>query len=160
MEKDDSLKKKMTKVKLNDGSNSNAKKGSSDSDDFINICSWNINGLRAVNGRGDLKNYLLGQNIDILCLNETKIDAVALDKLNDLTFIPKEYQQIWNCSKDKKGYSGVAIFSKIKPLSVVHDIGKSKHDREGRTLTIEYEKFYLVSCYVPNAGQKLEYFFS
>lgn len=157
MEKDDDLKKVMTKVKLNDSSKAKEQNTMEEGGNTINICSWNINGLRAVNNRGDLKKYLLGQNIDILCLNETKIDAVALDKLSDLTFIPKEYHQSWNCSKDKKGYSGVAVFSKLKPLSVAHDLGISKHDREGRTLTLEFEKFYLVSCYVPNAGQKLEY---
>ena len=94
--------------------------------------------------------------MDILCLNETKIDATTLDKSNETSFIPKDYHHYWNCCKSRGGYAGTAIISRIKPLSVVHDIGISKHDQEGRTLTVEYEKFFLVACYVPNAGQKLD----
>lgn len=69
--------------------------------------------------------------------------------------LPDGYFRYWNCCKIQKGYSGVAIFSKIKPISVKEGIGKKEHDEEGRTLTLEFEKFYLVACYVPNAGQKL-----
>jgi len=128
------------------------------SDGTVLIASWNVNGIRAVNDRGDLKKYLASKQIDILCLNETKVDAKVLDKESPGSVVPKEYIQFWNCCKGKKGYSGVAIFSKIKPLSVKYDIGKEEHDQEGRTITLEFDKFYLVSCYVPNAGQKLEYF--
>lgn len=69
--------------------------------------------------------------------------------------VPRNYEQHWNCSKTKKGYSGVAIFTKFKPISVTHGIGIEKHDGEGRVLTLEYEKFYLVSVYTPNSGEKL-----
>lgn len=72
------------------------------------------------------------------------------------THIPDGYAQYWNCSKAKKGYSGVAIFSKIKPIQVSHDIKVSKHDHEGRVLTAEYDHFYLVNAYVPNAGEGLK----
>lgn len=69
--------------------------------------------------------------------------------------IPATYEQHWNCSKDKKGYSGVAIFTKIQPISISHDIGIEKHDGEGRVLTAEFDQFILVSCYTPNAGAEL-----
>lgn len=78
---------------------------------------------------------------------------IATNSLNN--GLPDGYFRYWNCCKIQKGYSGVAIFSKIKPISVKEGIGKKEHDEEGRTLTLEFEKFYLVSCYVPNAGQKL-----
>lgn len=122
----------------------------------ILISSWNVNGVRAVNSRGDLKKYFDSKKIDILCLNETKIDPKTLDQSDQVGFLPKEYQKYWNCCKVKKGYSGVAIFSRIKPLKVTHDIGIAEHDEEGRTITLEFDKFFLVACYVPNAGQKLE----
>lgn len=120
------------------------------------ISSWNINGIRAVNSKGDLAKYFESANPDILCLNETKIDEGALTKENIKAIIPKEYHQYWNCCKGKKGYAGTAIFTKVKPISVIYDIGTSKHDQEGRTITLEFEKFFIVACYVPNAGQKLE----
>jgi hypothetical protein len=156
MEKDDLPTKKMTKVKLSDQSDIGEKLPTTTPSE-LKISCWNINGLRAVNGRGDLKRYLTGQHIDILCLNETKIDIATLDKSNETSFVPIEYTQYWNCCKNKKGYSGTAIISRIKPLKVIHDLGISKHDQEGRTITLEFEKFFLVCCYVPNAGQKLEY---
>ena len=154
MEKDEEPTKKMTKVKKSHQKDIEEKLPATAAE--LKISCWNINGLRAVNGRGDLKRYLLGQHIDILCLNETKIDAITLDKSNEADVIPKEFNQYWNCCKNKKGYSGVAIFSRIKPLKVIHDLGISKHDQEGRTITLEFDKFFLVACYVPNAGQKLE----
>ena len=118
------------------------------------ISSWNINGIRAVNGRGDLKKYIEEKDPDILCLNETKIDDTIVDK--ETGVIPKHYHKYFNCCKNKKGYSGVGIVTKVKPVNVIYDIGVPTHDEEGRTLTLEFEHFYLVACYVPNAGQKLE----
>jgi AP endonuclease-1 len=155
MEKDEVSSKKMTKVKQPEKEEMGEKLPTT-SPSELKISNWNINGLRAVNGRGDLKKYLMGQHIDILCLNETKIDIATLDKSNETVFIPKEYHQYWNCCKSKKGYSGTAILSRIKPLKVIHDLGIEKHDQEGRTITLEFDKFFLVCCYVPNAGQKLE----
>ena len=70
--------------------------------------------------------------------------------------MPEEYEQHWNCCKCKKGYSGVAILTKVKPLSVTHDLKISKHDQEGRVMTMEFEHFYLVACYTPNAGEGLK----
>ena len=70
--------------------------------------------------------------------------------------VPEGYEQHWNCSKKVKGYSGVAIFSKIAPVSVNHDIKISKHDQEGRVLTMEFPTFILIACYTPNAGEGLK----
>lgn len=70
--------------------------------------------------------------------------------------MPKDYEQHWNCCKCKKGYSGVSILTKIEPISVRHDIGVKEHDQEGRVLTLEFEKFFVVACYTPNAGEGLK----
>ena len=123
--------------------------------DTIKISSWNINGLRSILGKNEIENYVNKEKPDILCLNETKVDKEVLDTEQIGKKMPTGYFQYWNCCKCSKGYSGVAIFSKYKPLSVKADLGIPEHDQEGRTLTLEFEKFYLVSCYVPNAGEKL-----
>jgi exodeoxyribonuclease III len=123
--------------------------------DVIKISSWNINGLRAILGKNEIEKYVSKEKPDILCLNETKVDKEALDNEQIGKKMPKDYFQYWNCCKCSKGYSGVAVFSLTKPLSVKADLGIPEHDQEGRTLTLEFEKFYLVSCYVPNAGEKL-----
>ena len=89
---------------------------------------------------------------DILCINETKIDEKAFDQK------PIEiegYQGYWNFCKVSAGYSGVAVFSKVEPISVVEDLTEVGNSQEGRVLTLEYERFYLVACYVPNAGTDL-----
>lgn len=70
--------------------------------------------------------------------------------------IPRSYEQIWNCCKVKKGYSGTAVFSKVKPLKVQFDLGIPIHDGEGRSITLEYEEFFLVAVYTPNAGDMLK----
>ena len=76
----------------------------------------------------------------ILCLNETKIDDEKIDSKNIHAGIPSSYAQYWNCCKPPiRGYAGTIIFSKIKPLNVTYDIGTPKHDREGRTITLEYD---------------------
>lgn len=121
----------------------------------IKITSWNINGLNAVTKKGELQKYLNQEQPDILCLNEIKCGKDKYIKENLEKVIPKGWNEIWNYSM-RPGYSGVAIFSKFKPASVKLDLGISKHDQESRTLTAEFEKFYLVACYVPNAGQGLK----
>lgn len=123
--------------------------------DIIKISSWNINGLRAVLKKNEIENYISKEKPEIFCLNETKVDKEALDAEQIGKQMPKGYFQYWNCCKCSKGYSGVAVFSQYKPLSVKADLGIPEHDQEGRTLTLEFEKFYLISCYVPNAGEKL-----
>lgn len=117
----------------------------------MKIISWNVNGIRAVTKK-DFFEDVKKMNPDILCLQETKAqpDEVeeALKKLGD-------YHQYFN-SAERKGYSGVTILSKIKPISVINDIGVAEHDTEGRVQCAEFEDFYLVNAYVPNSGQGLK----
>ena len=94
----------------------------------------------------------------ILCCQESKIDEERMIAENLKDKFPAEYLQYWNCCKPPiRGYAGTIIFTKIKPISVVYDIGTAKHDREGRTITLEFEKFYLVGVYVPNSGATLKW---
>ena len=110
--------------------------------------SWNVNGLRAVAGKGfaDIFEEL---NADFFCLQETKLQAGQID----LEFMG--YQSYWNYA-DKKGYSGTAIYTKHTPISVTYGIGMDEHDHEGRVITLEMEEFYLVCVYVPNAQDGLK----
>ena len=120
----------------------------------IVISSWNVNGLNALLNKDHLHKYMEEKKPDILCINEHKLtDDNVLQK--GTKWIPEGYYAYFNCCKVKKGYSGVAIVSKHKPISVKYDLGIKKHDLEGRTITAEFEHFYLVSCYVPNAGDDL-----
>ena len=113
----------------------------------MKLISWNVNGLRACMGKGFLE-FFHTVDADVVCLQETKLqpDQIQLD-------LPG-YQQYWN-SAIKKGYSGTAIFTRIPPLSVSYGIGSSAHDDEGRAITVEFEDFYLVTCYTPNAQRGL-----
>ena len=110
--------------------------------------SWNVNGLRAVCGKGfaDIFEEL---DADFFCLQETKMQAGQLD----LEFMG--YQSYWNFA-EKKGYSGTAIYTRHTPLNVTYDIGVDEHDHEGRVITLEMEDFYLVNVYVPNAQDELK----
>ncbi|HNW04080.1 MAG TPA: exodeoxyribonuclease III [Oscillospiraceae bacterium] len=114
----------------------------------MKFVSWNVNGLRALAGKGFTEIF---QEIDadFFCLQETKLQPGQIEL--DLP----GYCQYWN-SADKKGYSGTAIFTKHKPLCVFYGIDIERHDHEGRVVTLEYEDFYLVDVYVPNARQELE----
>ena len=117
----------------------------------MKIISWNVNGIRAV-AQKNFFNDLRLMNPDILCLQETKAqdDQVAetLAGINDY--------HIYSNSAEKKGYSGTAILSKTEPLTVTRDMGIDDHDQEGRILCLEYEKFFLVTVYVPNSGSELK----
>ncbi len=110
--------------------------------------SWNVNGLRACMNKGfmDVFNSL---NADVFCLQETKMQPHQLEL--DLP----GYYQYWN-SAEKKGYSGTAIFSKGKPINEFYGLGIQEHDHEGRVITLEYEKFYMVCVYTPNSKRELE----
>ena len=110
--------------------------------------SWNVNGLRAVCGKG-FADIFEDLNADFFCLQETKLQAGQID----LEFLG--YRSYWNYA-DKKGYSGTAIFTKHDPLSVTYGIGIDEHDHEGRVITLEMEDFYLVNVYVPNAQDGLK----
>lgn len=114
----------------------------------MKFISWNVNGLRAVVGKGfaDIFKQL---DADFFCLQETKMQAGQLD----LNF--EGYQSYWNYA-EKKGYSGTAIFTRHTPLSVNYGIGVDEHDHEGRVITLEMEDFYLVTAYVPNSQDGLK----
>ncbi|MCI5956896.1 MAG: exodeoxyribonuclease III [Clostridiales bacterium] len=113
----------------------------------MRFISWNVNGLRAclTKGFGD---YFAQSGADMFCLQETKMQPGQAD------FAPEGYEQYWN-SAEKKGYSGTAIFTKHTPLSVSYGIGIDEHDHEGRVITLEYSRFYLVTVYTPNSQREL-----
>lgn len=110
--------------------------------------SWNVNGLRAVCGKG-FADIFTDLDADFFCLQETKLQAGQID----LEFLG--YRSFWNYA-DKKGYSGTAIYTKHDPLSVTYGIGIDEHDHEGRVITLEMDDFYLVCVYVPNAQDELK----
>ena len=114
----------------------------------MKIISWNVNGIRAVIKKG-FYDFVTENNPDVLCLQETKAHKEQVElQLDDYPY------QYWN-SAEKKGYSGTAIFSKIKPLSIQNDIGIDKHDKEGRVITVEFKSYYLVTVYTPNSKREL-----
>ena len=110
--------------------------------------SWNVNGIRACVQKGFLDSFK-DLDADIFCLQETKLQAGQIDL--DLP----GYHQYWNYA-EKKGYSGTAVFTKEEPLSVFLGMDKAEHDTEGRLITLEYENFYFVCCYTPNAQDGLK----
>ena len=116
----------------------------------MKLATWNVNGIRSVLNKGALQEYVLESNPDILCLQETK----AQQEQVELGMEFSEYDVYFN-SAVKKGYSGTAIFTKVKPLSVTYGIGIKEHDQEGRVITAEFEKFYLATVYTPNAKRDL-----
>ena len=113
----------------------------------MKFISWNVNGLRACVQKGFL-DYFHSADADFFCIQESKLQEgqIALD-------LPG-YHQYWNYA-EKKGYSGTAIFAKKEPFSVSYGIGIEEHDREGRVITLEYDSFYLVTCYTPNSQNEL-----
>ena len=111
------------------------------------MISWNVNGLRACIGKGFLE-YFKEMDADIFCIQESKLQEGQI-KL-DL----EGYHQYWNYA-EKKGYSGTAIFTKEKPLSVTYGINVEEHDKEGRVITAEYSDYYVVTCYTPNSQREL-----
>lgn len=113
----------------------------------MKLISWNVNGLRACQGKGFSETFKM-LDADFFCLQETKMQAGQLDLQFD------GYQSYWNYA-EKKGYSGTAIFSRYQPLSVSYGIGIDQHDHEGRVITLEMEQFYLVTCYTPNSQDGL-----
>lgn len=118
----------------------------------MKLISWNVNGLRAVMNKG-FKDFFDKIDADIFCIQETKMKENQVD--DNIKEIVKEYNSYWN-SAEKKGYSGTAIFSKEKPINVTYGIGKEEHDKEGRVITLEFEKFYMVNIYTPNSKRELE----
>ena len=114
----------------------------------MKLISWNVNGLRAAVNKGFM-DFFKQVDADIFCLQETKMQEGQLELILD------GYYQYWN-SAEKKGYSGTAVFTKQKPINVNYGLGIEEHDKEGRIITLEYEKFYFVCCYTPNSKIELE----
>ncbi len=128
----------------------------------MKIYSWNVNGIRAVVRKGELQTFIAKHQPDILCLQETKAEQGQAEV--DLS----GYEEYWNSSRTKKGYSGTAIFTKIKPIAIINDIPAeiaSKHgliadkyghsNDEGRVIAAEFDTFYVVTAYTPNAKNDL-----
>lgn len=118
----------------------------------MKLISWNVNGLRACEGKG-FSDVFKSLDADFFCLQETKMQAGQLDLDYD------GYESYWNYA-EKKGYSGTAIFTKHHPISVAYGIGIDEHDHEGRVITLEMDDFYLVTVYTPNSQdglKRLEY---
>lgn len=111
------------------------------------MISWNVNGLRACVEKGFL-DYFKEVDADVFCIQESKLQEGQID-------LPTPgYHQYWNYAQ-KKGYSGTAIFTKEKPLSVAYGIGEEEHDQEGRVIAAEFEDYYVITCYTPNSQNEL-----
>ena len=113
----------------------------------MKLISWNVNGFRAVLEKG-FADFFASADADILCLQETKMQP------GQAVFDTPGYHQYWY-SAEKKGYSGTAVFTKVEPISVRYGIGIPEHDTEGRAITLEFEEFYLLCVYTPNAQREL-----
>lgn len=119
---------------------------------LMKLISWNVNGLRACEGKG-FSDVFKQLDADFFCLQETKMQAGQLDLQYD------GYQSYWNYA-DKKGYSGTAIFTRHQPIVVSYGIGIDEHDHEGRVITLEMDRYFVVTCYTPNSQdglRRLEY---
>lgn len=114
----------------------------------MKFISWNVNGIRAVVEKGFME-YFKNVDADFFSIQETKCQE------GQIVIDMPGYHQYWNYA-ERKGYSGTAVFSKEPALTVSYDIGIEEHDREGRVITLEYEKFYLVNVYTPNSGEELK----
>ncbi|MBT7123337.1 MAG: exodeoxyribonuclease III, partial [Clostridia bacterium] len=112
------------------------------------IVTWNVNGLRACVKKGFM-DFFSAVDADIFCVQETKLGE------GDISLDIPAYKQYWNYA-DKKGYSGTAVFTKTEPISVTYGIGADEHDHEGRVITLEFDKFYLVNVYTPNSQNELK----
>lgn len=117
----------------------------------MKIISWNVNGIRAVAKKDFFKDFE-EMDPDILCLQETKAQDEQVSEVLASLF----GYHVYSNSAEKKGYSGTAIISKTKPLSISKDIGIAEHDTEGRVISLEYEPFFIVNVYVPNSGNDLK----
>ena len=113
----------------------------------MKLISWNVNGFRSCLGKG-FAEFFAAEDADFFSIQETKMQPGQAD------FAPEGYEAYWY-SAEKKGYSGTAVFTKHKPLSVKYGLGIEEHDHEGRAITLEYENFYLLTVYTPNAQREL-----
>ena len=113
----------------------------------MKLISWNVNGLRACVGKGFF-DFLAAEQPDMMCLQETKLQPEQAPQIEG-------YYEYWN-SAEKKGYAGVALFSKTEPQHVTYGLGIDEHDHEGRVITADYGDFYLVTVYTPNSQDELK----
>ena len=113
----------------------------------MKLISWNVNGFRACLEKG-FADFFVEADADFFCIQETKMQPGQAD------FAPEGYHSYWY-SADKKGYSGTAVFTRREPISVAYGLGIDEHDHEGRTITLEYDDFYLLNVYTPNAQREL-----
>ncbi len=113
----------------------------------MKLISWNVNGIRACVTKGFLE-YFKEMDADIFCIQESKLQE------GQINLELEGYSQYWNYA-EKKGYSGTAIFTKEKPLNVKYGLGVEDHDKEGRVITLEFEKFYMITVYTPNSQNEL-----
>lgn len=113
----------------------------------MKLISWNVNGFRSVLGKG-FADFFAAADADIFCIQETKMQPGQAD------FAPEGYHSYWY-SAEKKGYSGTAVFSRHEPISVKYGIGIPEHDTEGRAITLEFDDFYFLCVYTPNAQREL-----
>lgn len=116
----------------------------------MKIVSWNVNGLRSLAKDGYWESFLKGVKPDIFCLQETKANP---EQLSEEFLSPAGYSAFFSSCQIKKGYSGVALYSKVEPLKVIYGMGIKEFDQEGRLVGAEYEDFWLVNAYFPNGGQ-------
>ena len=114
----------------------------------MKLISWNVNGIRAAYNKG-FNDFFDKEDADIFCIQETKMQEGQLD-------LAKKGYYVYLNSAEKKGYSGTAIWTKEKPISVRYGIDIEEHDKEGRVITLEFEKFFMVTVYTPNAKRELE----
>ncbi|KAK1578980.1 hypothetical protein Q3G72_034688 [Acer saccharum] len=122
----------------------------------MKLLSWNVNGLRALLKLEGFSALQLAQreDFDVLCLQETKLQEKDVESIRE-SLIDGYESSFWTCSVSKLGYSGTAIISRVKPVSVTYGLGIADHDSEGRVVTAEFDSFYLICCYVPNSGDGL-----
>ncbi|MCR4590173.1 MAG: exodeoxyribonuclease III, partial [Lachnospiraceae bacterium] len=115
----------------------------------MKFISWNVNGLRACVSKGNFGEAFKDLDADVFCLQETKLQAgqIELD-------IPEEYEQYWNYA-EKKGYSGTAVFTRVKPIDVTYGMDAYKEDKEGRIICLEFDPYYLITVYTPNSKAEL-----
>lgn len=129
----------------------------------MKIIAWNVNGIRAMLKKSDLINLINNEDPDIFCLGETKITCPLLNVQEEINSnLKSQYEYFWSPCKTRKGYSGTAIYSKIKPINTTYGLklDNTEYDEEGRVITCEFNKFFLVHVYTPNSGQylaRLEY---
>ncbi len=117
---------------------------------YMKIVSWNVNGLRSLAKNGYWESFLRGTKPDIFCLQETKASP---EQLSEEFLSPAGYSAFFSSSQVRKGYSGVALYSKVEPLKVIYGMGIKEFDQEGRIVGAEYEYFWLINVYFPNGGQ-------